>query len=119
MSYVNIALAAVPSDNKDNYLRSAEKMAAFFISQGAIRVLETWENDAPDGQQTSLPMAVKKQEHEQVVASVIFWPSKECSDAAMKNMMDNEEVKQHMPFGLFDFGRLIHGGFDVILDQSE
>lgn len=119
MSYINVALAAVPAENKDAYCESAAKMGALFKKLGAERVIETWECEVPDGRLTSIPLAVNRQEGEAIVLSVIFWPSKQIADNAMAEMMQSEEAKAHMPHGLFDFSRLIHGGFEMMLDITE
>ncbi len=119
MSYVNVALAAVPTQNKQAYTDSATKMGEVFCSLGALRVIETWENEVPDGKISSIPMAVKREAGESIVLSIIFWPSKQIADEAMASMMESDAMKEHMPMDLFDFSRLIHGGFDTIVDMAE
>ncbi len=119
MSYIETMLAAVPAEHKDAYYRSAEKMAALFCNFGAIRVVESWGNTVPDGQLTSMPKAVDKQEGEVVISSIIFWPSKDIRDQAFEKMMNDPDVKAAMPMGLFDSKRMIFGGFDVMVDVGE
>lgn len=114
MPYVDGFVAAVPSANRDAYRRHAEEAATSFKAHGALKVVECWGDDVPDGKLTSFPMAVKKTEDETVVFSWIVWPSKEARDAGMQRVMaDYDPTKNPMPF---DGKRLIYGGFEMIVD---
>lgn len=116
MSYIETMLAAIPAENKDAYHQSAEKMAALFCKFGAIRVVESWGSNVPEGELTSMPKAVDRQEGEVVISSIIFWPSKEVRDKAFEQVMGEPEAREAMPMGLFDTKRMIFGGFDVMVD---
>jgi uncharacterized protein YbaA (DUF1428 family) len=112
--YVDGFVAAVPAGNKDAYLKMATKAAALFKEYGAIRVVETWGDNVPDGKVTDYKGAVKATADEKIVYSWIEWPSKQVRDESWKKMMEDERMKdQQMPF---DGKRLIHGGFATILD---
>ena len=54
MSYIETMLAAVPAENKDAYYQSTEKMAPLFCKYGAIRVVESWGVNVPEGELTSM-----------------------------------------------------------------
>lgn len=69
MSYVDGYVLAVETNNKQAYKAMAEEMAVVFKEHGAISVVESWGDDVPDGEVTSLPMAVKCKEDETVVFS--------------------------------------------------
>ena len=77
MNYVDAFVAAVPTSNKKSYLEHAELSGLIFKDHGALSVVECWGDDVPDGEITSLPMAVKCKPDETVVFSWITWPSKE------------------------------------------
>ena len=114
MSYVDGFVVPVPAGKKEAYLASARKMTAFFERMGAIRVVECWGNDLPDGKVTDFKRAVAAQGDENVVFSWVEWPSKEARDKAGKAMMEDPEMKDmDMPF---DGKRMIFGGFEVMLD---
>jgi uncharacterized protein YbaA (DUF1428 family) len=70
--------------------------------------------DVPDGELTSLPMAVKCEEGEDVVFSWIVWPSREVRDAGNKAAMEDSRLQDwdlsKMPF---DGKRMIFGAKDV------
>lgn len=114
MTYVNAFVASVPTGNKDSYLAQITPMDEYFKSKGALRVVECWGADVPDGKLTSFPMAVKAEEGETVVFGWIEWNSKAESDAAMGAMMsDPKFADMPMPF---DGKKMIFGGFETILE---
>lgn len=116
MSYVDGFIASVPKTNKDKYLEHARIAAVAFKEYGAVNVVETWEDDVPDGEVTSFPMAVKKQPDESIVFSWIVWPSKEVRDSGWQKVMEDPRMhpdENPMPF---DGKRLIYGGFNTILE---
>ena len=114
MNYIDGFVAAVPAANKDAYLAHATKALALFKTFGAIRIVETWGDDVPDGKVTDFKRAVKAKDDEVIVFSWIEWPSKEVRDAGMKKMNDDPDMQNmKMPF---DGTRLIYGGFRAILD---
>jgi uncharacterized protein YbaA (DUF1428 family) len=114
MSYIDGFLVPVPVDKRDAYVATAQKMTAFFERHGAIRVVECWGNDIPDGKVTDFKRAVAAQPGENVVFSWIEWPTKEARDKAGKAMMEDAGMKDmDVPF---DGRRMIFGGFEVLLD---
>jgi len=116
MEYVDGFIAAVPTANQGIYQDFALKTAALFREHGALRVVETWGDDVPEGQVTSFPMAVQRKEDETVVFSWIIWPSRAVRDDGWQKMMQDPRMAQagEMPF---DGKRMIYGGFKMIVDQ--
>jgi uncharacterized protein YbaA (DUF1428 family) len=115
MQYIDGFVAAVPTDNREKYLRHAKEAAEVFKQNGATRVVECWGDDVPTGKTTSFPQAVKLEPNETVAFSWIAWPSREVRDAGMKKAMDDPRMKNtDMPF---DGKRMIYGGFEQILDS--
>jgi uncharacterized protein YbaA (DUF1428 family) len=114
--YIDGFVAAVPTANRDAYRRHAEAAAVVFKEHGALRLVECWGDDVPDGKLTSFPMAVKKQADETVVFSWITWPSREARDAGMQKVMADPRIKPEANPMPFDGKRLIYGGFNVIVD---
>ncbi len=117
MEYIDGLVAAVPTANKQQYLEHARAAAAVFREHGAIRVVDCWGDDVPDGEVTSLPMAVKCQPDETVVFSWILWPSREARNAAMEAVMRDPRMTDEANPMPFDGSRLIYGGFHVIMDE--
>ena len=114
MNYVDGFLAAVPAGNKDAYLAHARAALPLFKEYGALRMVEGWGDDVPDGKVTDFKRAVQARPDEVVMFSWIEWPSKEIRDAGMKKLMADERMRDMaMPF---DGQRMVFGGFQPILD---
>ena len=64
MTYVDGFVAAVPTANREKFKKHAEEAAHVFTENGALRVVECWGDDVPEGQVTSFPMAVKRKPDE-------------------------------------------------------
>ncbi len=116
MSYIDGFVIPVEVAKKHEFLRHANTTDAFFIQHGALRVVEGWEDDVPDGKLTDFRKAVQIGEGEAVVFSWIVWPDKATRDAAMKAMMDDAGMMaQPMPF---DGKRMIFGGFVPVVEEA-
>ena len=116
MSYIDGFVVPVPQGNKAAYLALSKQMTATFKRLGALRVVECWGSDVPDGKVTDFKRAVAAEGGENVVFSWIEWPSKEVRDKGNKAMMEDPAMKDmKMPF---DGKRMIFGGFEVILDTA-
>ncbi len=91
-------------------------MAAIFKEFGALKSVECWGDDVPDGKLTSFPMAVKKEPGETVVFSWLVWPDKAARDAGWAKMMQDPRLQPGANPMPFDGKRLIYGGFEVALE---
>ena len=116
MTYVDGFVAAVPTRNREIYKRHAEIAAAVFKEHGALKLVECWGDDVPEGKITSFPMAVKCQEDETVVFSWIIWPSRAVRDEGMKKVIADPRVQPDVNPMPFDGKRLIYGGFEMIVE---
>lgn len=117
MSYVDSFVLAVPTANRDAYLRHAQDAAAVFHDHGALRVVETWGNDVPEGKHTDFRRAVALEPGESVVVGWIEWPDKAARDAGWAAIMADPRMapdRNPMPF---DGKRMIYGGFETLLDK--
>ena len=119
MSYVDGFVIACPKANKDRFIEHARLGDSLFIDLGALRVVECWGDDVPEGKLTSFSMAVKREEGESVVFSWIEWPSKEVRDNGMKKAMDEMMANTRMtPETMpFDGKRMIFGGFQSFVER--
>ncbi|WAL59868.1 DUF1428 domain-containing protein [Thermocoleostomius sinensis] len=120
MPYVDGFVLAVPSANKEVYKQYAEDAAIIFKEHGALKVVECWGDDVPEGKVTSFPLAVQRQADETVCFAWIVWPSREVRDEGMKKVMADPRSMQpeknpnaEMPF---DGKRMIYGGFEMVVD---
>jgi uncharacterized protein YbaA (DUF1428 family) len=60
MTYVDGFVAAVPTANREKFRKHAKDAAVVFKEHGALKLVECWGDDVPDGEVTSFPMAVKR-----------------------------------------------------------
>jgi len=117
MGYTDGFVVPVPDGNKEAYRATAARAAAVFKDYGAIRVVEAWGDDVPDGKVTDFRRAVKAEGGETVVYSWIEWPSKEVRDGAWPKVMEDERIKPDFANMQFDGQRMFWGGFAPLLDR--
>ena len=116
MTYVDGFVAAVPAANREAYKKHAEAAAVVFKEHGALKFVECWREDVPNGKITSFPMAVKCREDETVVFSWIIWPSRSSRDRGMKKVMADPRLQLNRNPMPFDGKRMIYGGYEVIVE---
>lgn len=115
MNYLDGFVVAVPAANKAAYFKHAADMAVVLKEYGALRNVEAWGDDVPEGKLTSFPMAVKREEGEVVVFGWMEWPSKAVRDAGWeKAMADPRMANAKMPC---DGKRMIYGGFQIVMEK--
>jgi uncharacterized protein YbaA (DUF1428 family) len=116
MSYVDGFVAAVPNAHKGRYREHALIAASVFREAGALRVVECWGDDVPEGKLTSFTMAVQRKDDETVVFSWVTWPSRQARDEGWKKAMaDARMLPENNPMP-FDGKRVVYGGFEVLLE---
>jgi uncharacterized protein YbaA (DUF1428 family) len=122
MTYIDGFVIAVPKANKQKFIDHANNADSMFIEMGALRVVECWADDVPDGTTTDFRKAVQATDGEDVIFSWIEWPDKETRDKAYAVMMDPDNKdprmdmeKNPMPF---DGKRMIFGGFAPVVDTK-
>ena len=114
--YTDGYLVPVPKDKKADYQALAQTMAGKFKEWGAVRVVEAWGDDVPDGKVTDYKRAVKAEDGEGIIYSYVEWPDKATRDAGWAKMME-EDPGQGTPMP-FDGKRMFWGGFRPILDTA-
>ncbi len=116
MNYVDGFVLAVPTANRDQYRELAAQAAAVFREHGALRVVECWGDDVPEGKLTSFPLAVKRTADETVVFSWIEWPSRAARDAGMQKVTADPRMQPEAMTVPFDGQRMIFGGFELLVE---
>ena len=116
--YTDGWIVPVPKDKREAYQALATRMAPMFLDHGATRVVEAWGDDVGHGQVTDYYRAVKAEDRENVVFSLIEWPDKATRDAAWSKIMNDPSMQPQgeMPF---DGKRMFWGGFDKIVDTAQ
>jgi uncharacterized protein YbaA (DUF1428 family) len=117
MAYVDGFVIAVPTANREKFREHAAAFAPIFKEFGALRVVECWGDDVPEGEVTSFPMAVKRGPDETVVFSWIEWPDKATRDRGFAEMMKDPRMDPKDNPMPFDGKRMIFGGFQPVVDE--
>ncbi|MCB1996428.1 MAG: DUF1428 domain-containing protein [Burkholderiaceae bacterium] len=119
MSYIDGFVIAVPTASKQAFIDHAKRFDTLFLELGALRVVETWGDDVPDGKLTDFRRAVQATADETVAFSWVEWPDKATRDAGMKKMMEDPRMDPATPGNPpvpFDGKRMIFGGFEPVVD---
>lgn len=116
MSYIDGIVAAVPSANREAFIRHSTEIAAIFKECGATSVVDCWGDDVPESKLTSFTMAVKREANETVIFSWVSWPSRAARDDGWKKVMADPRMQPGAVAMPFDGRRMIHGGFEVVSD---
>jgi uncharacterized protein YbaA (DUF1428 family) len=117
MTYVDGFVGAVPTANKEEYLKHATIGDQVLKDCGALKNVVCWGDDVPEGEVTSLPMSVKKQADETVIFGWFIWPDKETRDAGWKKAMEDPRMHPDNNPMPFDGRRSIIGGFEMLLES--
>jgi len=116
--YTDGFVVPVPAGKRDAYRALAQKNAELFKEYGAVRIVEAWGDDVPDGQVTDFRRATKAEDGETIVYSWIEWPSKAVRDEAWAKIMADPRMQpdhENMPF---DGKRMFWGGFAPLIDTN-
>jgi uncharacterized protein YbaA (DUF1428 family) len=110
---------AVPAANTEAYLDLAERAWAIFKKHGALRQVECWGDDVPEGKVTSFTIATQRKDDEVAMFSWVEWPSRAARDAGNKAAMEDFSAMADMgPDRMpFDGNRMFFGGFAPIFDK--
>lgn len=117
MSFIDGFVLAVPTANREELREQAARAADVFVEHGALRVIECWGEEVPDGEKTDFRRAVQAKDDETVMFSWIEWPSRAARDAgnnkvaADPRMQPDASAQRH-----FDGTRMIYGGFVPIVE---
>ena len=121
MTYIDGFVIAVPTANRQKFIDHANLGDSVFMELGALRILECWGDDVPEGKQTDFRRAVQAKDDETVVFSWIEWPDKATRDAAMGQMEELMKTDPRMgpqnPMP-FDGARMIYGGFTPVVTME-
>lgn len=117
MTYIDGFVIPVKLSDKEAFIDHARPFDQMLMDEGALRIVEAWPDDVPEGKQTDFYRAVDRQEGETACFSWIEWPDKATRDAAFAKMMANEEtMATPMPF---DGKRMIFGGFVPVVELGK
>ena len=114
--YADGFVVPVPAANRDAYTKMALNASSVLKEYGALRVVEAWGDDVPDGKVTDFRRAVEAKDGETIVFSWIEWPSKQARDDAWPKLMADPRMRPDKANQPFDAQRMIYWGFAILLD---
>jgi uncharacterized protein YbaA (DUF1428 family) len=111
--YIAALVIPVPEGQMEAYRQWAASSAAFFKDYGCLEVVDSWEDNIPEGKQTDYRKAVAAKPGERIVLSWQVWPDKERFYAAEAKMHEDPRMDE-AGTPPFDASRLILGCFQPI-----
>ena len=119
MTYFEGFVVPVPEANRAAYEKHATDFAPLVRNIGVQRIVESWDNDVPEGKVTDFRKAVDATPDEKIVFSWFEYPDRQARDAANQKFMTDPQMAEmatkEMPF---DGKRMIMGGFDAIVEEG-
>ena len=119
MTYFEGFIVPVPEANKAAYEKHAREFGPLVQNIGVSRMVESWDNDVPEGKLTDFRKAVDAKPDEKIVFSWFEYPNRQARDAANAKFMSDpkmaEMAAKEMPF---DGKRMIMGGFEAIVEEG-
>ena len=111
--YVVGLVIPVPEEKMEAYRAWAQSGAGILKRYGCLEIVESWEDNVPDGKTTDFRRAVDARSGEKIVFSWQIWPDKASLEAAEAKMHADGalDVAGEIPF---DNTRLIYGCFAPI-----
>lgn len=110
MAYFDFMIFTVPKAKKDEYIALANAAGKIFIDCGALRVLETVQDDVPHGKITDFYRAVAATDDDLVFSSIVEWPSKAIRDEGNAKVMAHPDFNSDREWP-FNMKTIIFGGF--------
>ena len=120
MSYIDGFVIAVATKDKQQFIAFAKHSNPVLKELGAIRSMDCWADDIPQGTLTDFRKAVNATDQETIVFSWVEWPDKETRDHGMARLSelaktDERFDREKFPVP-FDSERMIMGGFETIVE---
>jgi uncharacterized protein YbaA (DUF1428 family) len=122
MTYFEGFVIPVPKGNEEGFVAHARSIDPLFIENGALSVIECWQDNVAKGHTTDFFGAVDCTEDEVVAFSWVEWPDKAARTAGMAEIDKLFETdprfdaeKNPVPF---DGKRMIFGRFEPVVEEG-
>ena len=109
-------VVAPASGDEATFAERVSALDALFLKHGALRLVDGWGVDVPEGKVTDFRRAVAAEPGETVIFGWIEWPDKATREAAFAAVMQDPAMQATTP--AFNMKRAIFGGFTPILDTD-
>lgn len=117
--YADVYLCPIREENVQAYRKMATVVGKLFIKHGALRYREYVASDLKTQEVVPFPAVVKLKKGETLIYAAVEFKSEAARNKAMKAIMaDPEMLAMCSPDDkqLFDYKRMVYGGFKVIVD---
>ena len=118
MSYLSLAILPIAADQVEAYRAIAEQMSAIWLKHGAHSYRDFVGDDLDVAGQGAVPFPqiVKLNEGETLIVATMTFDSRDHRDDVQARVMEDPQVAELMGEGTpFDHGRMVYGGFDVLV----
>lgn len=118
--YVDVYLLPIPEENIPAYKKLATAAGKLFVKHGALRYREYVVSDL-DVECGTLPFTkpIKIKDGETIVYAAVEFKSESHRNKAMGAIYNDPEMATLMPAKpLFDYKRMVYGGFKVLVDLT-
>ncbi|HEX6859564.1 MAG TPA: DUF1428 domain-containing protein [Caulobacteraceae bacterium] len=116
--YIEGFVVPVPAANKEAYRKFAADTWPLFKEFGALRLVEAWGDNVPEGKLTDFYRSVAAEPGEVPVFAWLVWPSRAVRDSAQERMRTDARM-QPPTDAPFNMQRMIFGAFEVLVDEGE
>jgi len=116
MPYVDMFVAAIAPDKKDEFAVHAKVAHDVIMDCGALSIMDAWDDDVPEGELTSFRKAVNATKEEVITAGWIIWPDRDTRNAGFEKMMADPRMQPDRNPMPFDGKRMIFGGFTPLVE---
>lgn len=115
--YVDVYLLPIPEGNLAAYKKLATAAGKIFLKNGALRYREYVASDLEAAGIVPFPKKVKLKEGETLIYAAVEFKSEAHRNKTMKAILEDPEMQNAMPQEkLFDYKRMVYGGFKVLVD---
>jgi uncharacterized protein YbaA (DUF1428 family) len=117
--YTDVYLLPVPSENVADYRKLARKAGKIFIRHGAMRYREYQAADMQAFGVVPFPETIELKDGETLVYAAVEFKSESERNKAMKKIMADPDMLKLAPKEpLFDYKRMVYGGFSLLVDLA-
>ncbi len=118
MAYVDAFVLPVQLANEADYHKMASVGCTMWMEHGALAYVECRADDVPEGKVTSFPMSVKLQPGEVCYVSFITYRDRAHRDEVNAKVMADPRSAGWSAETPVDMGRMIFGGFSVLVSSD-
>ncbi|MEJ7623447.1 MAG: DUF1428 domain-containing protein [Pyrinomonadaceae bacterium] len=115
--YTDVYLLPIPEENIPAYKKMATTAAKLFLKHGALRYREYVASDLATDWGVPFTKIVKLKEGETLIYAAVEFNSEAHRNKAMKALYKDPEMEALMPGKpLFNYKKMVYGGFKVLVD---